>query len=289
MPDPRKPGRTPEISSLRRWTIRLLVPVWLVVIHGVPAAILLGAAWWPGNALEWVVFALLAPIIYLTTLPLVAGLLSRLTLFAMVPGRFPRDLGHRIYGPRRLHGLCWTSIYYNPPVYHLVLALPWLRRVVFRLFGYRGATDFALYPDTWIRDLPLLSIGSGAYLSNRSTISPNMCLKNGTILVAPVEIGAGSLIGHAALIAPGVVIEPDVEIGVQTAVNVGARIGNGSRIGHCCSIDRRVDVGPHSRLAERTSVGARARVEEGATSEFGRVVPARGTLRAKTPQLEQAV
>lgn len=261
----------------------MLLVVWLVVIHGAPAAVLLAAAALPASVVDWIAFGTLTPVLYLAMLPLVAGLLSRLTLFAMIPGRFPRDLGHHIYGPRRLHGLCWTSIYYNPPVYHLVLALPWLRHLVMRLFGYRGSTDFALYPDTWIRDLPLLSIGSGAYLSNRATISPNMCLKNGTILVAPVEIGAGSLIGHAALIAPGVVIEDDVEIGVQTAVSVGARIGAGARIGHCCSIDRRVEVGSHSRLAERTSIGARGWVEERAISEFGQVVPARGTLRAEGP------
>ena len=35
-------------------------------------------------------------------------------------------------------------------------------RDVFRIFGYRGSMDFTIYPDTWIRDLPLLDFGEGA-------------------------------------------------------------------------------------------------------------------------------
>lgn len=273
----------PEISLARRWMVRSLVPVWIVVIHGAPAVVLLALSELPETARGWALYAASAPVLYLGLLPLTAGILSRLSLYAMVPGRFPRDLGHRIYGPRRLHGLCWTSVYYNPPAYHMVLALPWLRHLVLRLFGYSGPTDFTLYPDTWIRDLPLLSIGSGAYLSNRATISPNMCLKNGTVLVARVEIGAGALVGHAALVAPGVVVGPDAEIGTQTAVNVGARIGAGSRIGHCCAIDRWVTVGDGCRVAERSDLGFRAEVRDSGVTRFGDLVPARGLVEGKGP------
>jgi hypothetical protein len=49
----------------------------------------------------------------------------------------------------------------------------------FRLFGYRGSMKFTVYPDTWIRDLPLLMFGEGAYVSNRATLRTNIVLSNG--------------------------------------------------------------------------------------------------------------
>jgi hypothetical protein len=69
-----------------------------------------------------------------------------------------------------MYGLCWTSLYYCKPVYHFCLCVPWLKALVFRLFGYRGDLNFTVYPDTWIRDLPLLDFGKGAYISNRATL-----------------------------------------------------------------------------------------------------------------------
>ena len=83
-----------------------------------------------------------------------------------MPGSFPRDLRAPLYRGRRLYGLCWTAVYYFTPVYWLFLTVPLLRRALFRLFGYRGQMDFTVYPDTWIRDLPLLEFGRGAYVGS---------------------------------------------------------------------------------------------------------------------------
>src|SRR5690606_32657555 len=102
---------------------------------------------------------------------LISGLLSCPFQSAIIPGRFPRDLGESIYARRRLYGLCWTLVYYCKPVYAGWLAVPALKRLLFRLFGYRGPTDFTVYPDTWIRDLPLLHFGSGVYVANRATLA----------------------------------------------------------------------------------------------------------------------
>jgi UDP-3-O-[3-hydroxymyristoyl] glucosamine N-acyltransferase len=160
----------------------------------------------------------------------------------------------------------------------VVLALPWLKTVTFRLFGYHGSTRFTIYPDTWIRDLPLLEIGEGAYLSNNATVSPNICLNDGSILVKPIRIGAESLIGHAARVGPGVRIGERSEVGVATALAIHVVVGDDVRIGHCCDIDRGVHVANRVRIAEANSVGANSSLGESARTPFGLTVPARVTI-----------
>jgi hypothetical protein len=106
---------------------------------------------------------------------------------AIVPGKFPRDTGHFVYGPRRLYGLLWTLLYYSGPLYWLILTVKPLKSLVLRAFGYTGSLNFVVYPDTWIRDLPFLRIRDGAYLSNKATIGTNICLPDGTIVVDKVK------------------------------------------------------------------------------------------------------
>jgi hypothetical protein len=38
---------------------------------------------------------------------------------------------------------------------------------------------FTVYPDSWIRDLPLLPFGQGEYVANPSTIGTNIVLNKG--------------------------------------------------------------------------------------------------------------
>jgi hypothetical protein len=80
--------------------------------------------------------------------------------------------------------------------------------MVFRLFGYRGSMNFTIYPDTWIRDLPLLKFEDGVYVSNRATLGTNMVLSNGFLLVGEITLRAKALVGHLAMLAPGVTLEP---------------------------------------------------------------------------------
>lgn len=269
------------MRRIRGPVVRILVPIYLSAIVGIPlafaAAPLLLA---PTNRWRLAMVLLAAPI-FCTMYVVVAGLLSGLTLRAIVAGRFPRDLGHEIYGPRRLYALCWTTIYYCGPIYHVVLALPWLKRLTFRLFGYRGSLDFQTYPDTWLRDLPLLSIGKGAYLSNKATISPNMCLKNGKIIVMPVSIGDRTLIGHMTMIAPGVMIGPDSEVGVGVSIGVRVNIGASTLIDHVSAIDHDVTIGDHCTIGTRAYIGRKAVVMSRISIAPGVVVPARRVIASQ--------
>lgn len=265
----------------RSVVVRTLVPIYLVVITSVPLAIAIGMiALAPGSL--WRLGAVIAALpVYVLAYVLVAGALSRLTLRAIVPGKFPRDIGHEVYGPRRLYALCWTAIYYCPPLYHVVLALPALKRLTFRLFGYRGDMNFQAYPDTWLRDLPLLSVGKGAYLSNKATVSPNMCLRNGTILILPVSVGERSMVGHLTMLAPGVTVGDDSEIGVGGAIGVNVRIGSRTLVEHSVTLDHGSVIGDGCTVATRAYIGRKAVVHDGVRVPAGLVVPAKAVLTSQ--------
>jgi carbonic anhydrase/acetyltransferase-like protein (isoleucine patch superfamily) len=262
----------------RGMMIRALVPVYLGLIAGAPLAMaILPVVAAPSPS--WRIATLLVAVpIYCAAYVVIAGLLSRLTLRSIVAGKYPRDVSHDIYGPRRLYALCWTAIYYCAPIYHAVLAVPILKRAVFRLFGYRGSLNFQTYPDTWIRDLPLLTIGEGAYLSNKATVSPNMCLRNGKIIVIPVTIGPGTMIGHLTMIAPGVEIGSDSEVGVGAAVGVNVRIGSRTLVDHEVVIDHDVVIGDRCVVGTRAYIGRKAVVGNGVRVPPGAIVPARCVL-----------
>lgn len=255
-------ARGPHSKRWRRILIRALMPLYLLAIVAVPSAVATAPVLYaPTAALR--LFALsLAPAVFGISYPLFCGILSRPTRWAVVAGRFPRDLGHPVYGPRRLHALCWTALYYCTPIYHVVLAIPWLKRVTFRLFGYTGSTRFTVYPDTWLRDLPLLEIGEGAYLSNRAAIGTNMCLLDGSILVRPVRIAPGALIGHMSL-CPGVSVGKRAQVGVGVAVGANCRIGHRARISPCAGINHGAKIGADAEVGAGAYVGESARIGPG--------------------------
>ena len=258
--------------------VRVLVPLYLLVIVGAPFALVVAVVRATRSPVSFYVMLALSPALYATGYVLTAGALSRITIRSVTPGRYPRDVGHRVYGPRRLYALCWTAVYYCGPLFHAILAIPALKRLTLRLFGYRGSIDFQTYPDTWLRDLPLLSIGKGAYLSNKATVSPNMCLRSGKIIVLPVSIGAGTMIGHLTMIAPGVDIGADSEVGVGAALGVNACVGSHTLIDHEVILDHEAAVGDRCVIGTRSYVGRKAVIRSGLRVPPATVVPARSIL-----------
>jgi acetyltransferase-like isoleucine patch superfamily enzyme len=261
--------------------IQFLLLLYLVLIAGIS----IGAAVLPFMLLHGLFVRLLglvvAPEIFVLAYVLTAGILAHFTVHSIVAGKFRRDLAHPVYGPRRLYAICWTAIYYCSPVYHAVLAVPALKRLAFRLFGYRGSTAFTTYPDTWLRDLPLLDVGEGAYLSNRATISPNMCLRDGTTVVAPVKIGAGALIGHGTLVSPGVTIGTNSEIGGGGAVGFGVKVGDRTLIGHIVQLDHGATIGSYCDIGSRVCIGRNTVVYDGISVPPYTVIPAGQVLRTQ--------
>jgi NDP-sugar pyrophosphorylase family protein len=180
---------------------------------------------------------------------------------AIVRGKFPRQAFHKVYFWRRVYGTCWTQVFYFKPIYSFILAIPLFKKLVFRLFGYKGNMNFVVYPDTWIRDLPILDIGDGAYLSNRATIGTNICLPSGHILVDGIKVGKKGLVGHLTMLAPGVTVGDGAEIGVgcpigiRTVFEAGVSIKPAAVINHGAVVRSASSIGTHSYLGLRSEIG----------------------------------
>jgi carbonic anhydrase/acetyltransferase-like protein (isoleucine patch superfamily) len=262
---------------LRRY--RAMLPLYLAIIFGVPTFVAFGPIVAAPEGWARFVAVAVAPILFAVVLPLVAGLLARLTLDAIVPGKFARDLGQAPYGRRRLYGICWTAVYYCPPIYHAVLSVPWLKRATFRLFGYRGSLDVTIQSDTWLRDLPLLDLGEGAYLSNKATIGTNICMPDGTIVVGPVHVGRQAMIGHAAIIGPGAVLGDRVEVGIGTGIGIRARIGARTIVGPWSLVYHGVRIGTDCHIGAACHIGTKATIGDGLSIPFGTLIPPRTAVR----------
>jgi hypothetical protein len=225
-----------------------------------------GACWLAGDVAlrkgSWAgatALFLLGPLAYVFT----AGLLSRIHGGRVIAGRMSLDTGISSYFHRRLYGLCWTAVYYSGPVYYGVLSLPWLKKAVFRLFGYRGSMNFTIYPDTWVRDLPLLDFGDGAYLANKATIGSNMIfIRNGRkeIEVGKIAIGAHSMVGHLAMIGPGTEIGDNVQVGVGCGIGRRVKIGKNVVIGDVTVCDHGSKLDEGVQVPTRCYIGMRRHV-----------------------------
>jgi acetyltransferase-like isoleucine patch superfamily enzyme len=187
-----------------------------------------------------------------------------------------------------LYGACWTSVFYFKPIDALLLAWPGAKGLL-RLFGYRGSPSVVTYPDTWIRDLPLLKIGPGAYLSNRATLGTNMVMTDGTLLVDEITIGANALIGHLATIGPGALVGDGAQVGVGVGVGIRCRIGARVQVGPRAFLDHYVEVGEGARIGTRAYVGPRAKIAPGVVVPVNAFVPPgkRVQTQAEADQLKR--
>lgn len=258
----------------------IMCAVYTTLVSGLPLLTVAGLI--AALPRPWNVIALVpAPFVALLLYVVVAGILSIPHQQAIVAGKFRRDVGNSLYFHRRMFGLCWTMVYYNSPAYHATLAFPSTKKMLFRLFGYRGDTSFTTYPDTWIRDIPLLSFGRNAYISNRATLGTNIVLKNGRILVGPVTVGANSVVGHLSAVGPGTEIGCDSEIGVGAILGVGVRVGSGVTIGGAARIDHMSVIGDGTFVGQCSFIGRNSVIGNGLRIPAGAFIPAGTTLQTQ--------
>lgn len=243
----------------------------------------------------------IAPIIFIVAFCFVAGVLSIPGKKYIRKGKIKRDLNIHEYAMRRLHAVPWTLIYYFSPLYFVILSIPFLKSMVFRLFGYTGSLNINLHPDTWIRDLPILHVGSGSYLANKSSVATNMVLMHGMLLVDDVYIGENSCVGMAAMVGPGTKIgnstfidtaamtglrcrfKDNVKIGEATGINHGVVIEENSKIGAGSIIGLRCRIGPNIKIPEGSHIhgGIRIRTQQEAESYFSEETGTLSRLRSR--------
>ena len=248
-------------TEWRGWLFPWISTAYLLLIYGLPTLGVIVAIKDSGRYAS--IAAAFAPLLWSIQFLLTASILSMLHQFSIMPGKFRRSVNDRCYFHRRLYGTCWTAVFYNKPVYFLCLSIPVLKRMTFRIFGYRGSMSFTVYPDTWIRDLPLLHFEDGAYVSNRATLGTNIVLKNGFLLVDRITLRSNSLVGHLAMLAPGVELEAGAEVGVGGGIGIRARLGRNAFIGPCCVIEHGVKIGDNSAIGAHSFVGSGSQVANG--------------------------
>ncbi len=231
-----------------------------LIIYGLPAALCALPFYFLENMALQIALILLVPLEYAFLFGAIAGLLSMPFQKGIVKGVFPRKTGHPVYAMRKLYGTCWTAVYYFKPIYNIILSIPLLKRIVFRLFGYKGSLKIAIYPDAWIRDLTLLNFEDGAYVSNRATIGTNICLIDGNIIVGKVTLKKNAVVGHLSMLAPDVEIGENSEIGVGCEIGLHTIIGNNSSVDPGCLVGHRVKIGNDTKIGLRSYVGTGAKL-----------------------------
>lgn len=231
--------------------------------------------WGMESQLKWVKFiSILSTLpIFMVSFSFFAGLLSTLGQKGIVCGVFPREPLHPVYFLRRIYGGCWTQLFYFRPLYAIVLFVPVFKKAIFKLFGYKGKSfNFTVYPDTWIRDLPVLNFGENVYLSNRATIGTNLCLSDGNILVDKVEIGKNSLVGHMVIIGPSIIGE-NSEIGVGAAMGIRVKLGNNVKVLPRAGVGHGVRIGDGSVIGQMSHIGTKVTVGPGLNIPAGANIP----------------
>lgn len=257
--------------------VRRLVSLYTIVILVLPIGLAGLPILYCENLLLRVVALFCAPLVFAFSFLLTCGLLSRPHRWAIREGRFVRSLDDPVYGRRRLHAMCWTSVYYSP-LYSLYLSVGWLRTLLFRLFGYSGSLQFTVYPDTWIRDLPLLKVGAGAYLSNKATIGTNLALRDGRILVEGITIGRGAMVGHLTMVAAGSRLAESAEVSHGTACGARVTVGKSCLIQPCSTIDHMADIGDGCAVGTISYIGVAAKIGPGLKIPPGAAIPRRAKL-----------
>jgi carbonic anhydrase/acetyltransferase-like protein (isoleucine patch superfamily) len=223
----------------------------------------------------------LFPLLFCIAFPVIGGLLSKFGQSGIKKGKFAREAFHPVYLRRRIYGACWTQLYYFKPVYAVVLAIPVLKKLVLRLYGYTESCEFVVYPDTWIRDLPILKVGKGSYLSNRATIGTNICLSDGSIFVDSIRVQEKGLVGHLAMLAPGSKVGAGAEIGVGVAVGIRTNVKDGASIKPSCSLNHGSIIGKGADIGTMSYIGLRCEIGDGLKIPAGANIPAGAILRTQ--------
>ena len=91
-------------------------------------------------------------------------------------GTFDRTVPNKDYQDRLAYTKAFRKFIYNPAILNEIFSCPELKESFFRTFGYKGALDFTIYPKCWLRDLPLLDIGSGTYLADGILLGTNQVI-----------------------------------------------------------------------------------------------------------------
>lgn len=183
---------------------------------------------------------------------------------AIRPGRVRRDPQDRTYAARLRYTRALRRYVYNPALLDAVLSVPWLKELFLRSFGYRGSTDFTIYPDCWIRDLPLLDIGERAYLADGIVLGSNqVSLDQEWLQVDRITIGARTVFDQQCMVGYGTSIGENCVLSIRVAIGMNVRLGRGTKVGPTSNIGHQCRLGDGVTVGNAVFVGHFSRVDDG--------------------------
>lgn len=115
-----------------------------------------------------------------------------------------------------------------------------------------------------------------------------MCLRDGSILVDRITVGDRSLIGHLAMVAPGVKLGNDVEIGVGCALGIRCHLKEGAKLGAGCSLNHGTVIGARTEVTGHSCFGLRAEIGPDLKIPGGAMIPA-GTIVLSQADVEKYI
>lgn len=186
---------------------------------------------------------------------------------AIVPGKVVRKPENEIYQKRVEYTTELRAFAYNPAFMNIILSIPELKELFFRTFGYKGNLNFTMYPNAWIRDLPLLDIGEKCYLADGILLGTNRVSIDQRILrVDHITIGDHTIFDQRCAIGPGTTIGSDCIMGFQSQISAKCTVGNNVRLGEV------VTIGSMTTLGDDVIIGQGSFISDFVTVEAGAVI-----------------
>ena len=182
-------------------------------------------------------------------------------------GKFQRDQSIKDYKDRIDYTMVLRNFAYNPVVLNVIFTDQDLKTRFFRAFGYRGEVNFTIYPQCWLRDLPLLDIGKNVYLGDNILLGTNMVTPDQKALF----VGKIS-IGNNCLFSQGCSIGGKTSIGEETKVGFEVAIGFRNTIGKCVNIGERSTIGHGNKIGDNVTIGYHSKIRHSCIIEDGVII-----------------
>ena len=189
-------------------------------------------------------------------------------------GSFKRDPDNNDYQDRLVYTRVFRKFAYNPAILNEVFSCPELKESFFRTFGYKGDLEFTIYPNCWLRDLPMLDIGSQTYLADGILLGTNQVSTDQKVLkVGTIKIGERCVFDQDCKVGYNSIIGDDCIIGIQTSIGLKCKMGSNVKIGEATTIRHGVTIGNDVIIGGETQIGNFCIIEDGVVIEEFSTIP----------------
>jgi len=193
---------------------------------------------------------------------------------AIEAGKVERKPKNEVYQKRLEYTKELRVFVYDPALMNIILSTPKLKELFFRTFGYKHNLDFTIYPNCWIRDLPLLDIGEKCYLADGILLGTNRVSIDQKILrVEEIKIGVHTIFDQRCAVGPGTTIGSECIIGFHSHISAKCIIGDNVRMGEAVDIGAMTEVGDDVFIGQGSFISDFVTIEAGAEIDYHTWVP----------------